>query len=349
MNQVRETRIQTICLMVLTAVAISAGLYFLKQVMIPFVLAAFLTLTISPVVRFFQTRCRMPRYLALLLVLICSLVFLGLLWWLVSISFTQLAGSVDRYQSNYQETLDKFCHYIGADSASVKSTISSLLNSDNMKIGTIMVSLMKSVMDIVSKGAIVLIFMMFMLAGSGQGKSAKSAGSEIMGQVTGSVQRYLGTKLFTSVTTGLLVGLTLWIIGVDLAVVFGLLVFILNFIPAIGGIVATILPIPLAVMSPEVSATGVVLAVIIPGSIQFAVGNIIEPKMLGKSLDLHPVTILLALIFWGFLWGIIGMLLATPITALLKMVLSRWELTAPLAELMAGNLSGVKKQEKKHG
>lgn len=345
MDQVREKRIQTVCLMILTTAAISAGLYFLRQVMIPFVLAVFLTLTVSPVVRFFQTRCRIPRYLALGVVLICGIVFLGLVWWLVSASCSQLLGSIDSYQSSYQETLDKFCGYLGVSSQSVKSTVSSIFNSDNLKIGQIMVTLMKSVMDIVSRGALVLIFMMFMLVGG----SAQSPGGDIMGHVKSSVQRYLGTKLFTSVTTGLLVGLTLWIIGVDLAVVFGLLAFMLNFIPTIGSIIATILPLPLAVMSPEVSPAGVVLALAIPTCIQFTIGNIIEPKILGKTLDLHPVTILLALIFWGFLWGVIGMILATPITAVLKAVLSRWELTAGLAEVMAGNISGVKKQETNNG
>jgi len=327
--------------MILTAAAVSAGLYFLREVMIPFVLAVFLTLTVSPVVRFFQFRCHVPRYLSLGIVLLCGVVFLGLMWWLVSASFSQLADQFGEYQNSYRDTLDKICRYMGINSETVKSAINSAFNSDDLKIGEIMVTIMRSVMDVVSKGVLVLIFMMFMLVGN----SGRVAGGndEIISQLTGSVQRYLGTKLFTSTTTGILVGLTLWFIGVDMAVVFGLLAFVLNFIPCIGSIIATILPIPLAVMSPGVSAAGVVLTVAVPTCIQFMIGNIIEPKLLGKSLNLHPVTVLLALIFWGFLWGVIGMLLATPITAVLRSSLAGWELTAPVAALMAGDISVLKK------
>ena len=88
-------------------------------------------------------------------------------------------------------------------------------------------------------------------------------------------------------------------------------------------------------MSPLVA----VLAILIPGIIQVTIGNGIEPKVMGDALDLHPVTILLALIFWGMLWGIPGMLLATPITAVMKILLSRLEYTRGLADLLAGRIN----------
>ena len=81
-----------------------------------------------------------------------------------------------------------------------------------------------------------------------------------------------------------------------------------------------------------------ILALAIPGALQFAVGSLIEPKIMGESLDLHPVVILLGLIFFGMIWGIVGMILATPIVAVTKIVLDRIDVTAPVGRLLAGKL-----------
>jgi AI-2 transport protein TqsA len=80
------------------------------------------------------------------------------------------------------------------------------------------------------------------------------------------------------------------------------------------------------------------MIVVLPGVVQFTVGSVVEPLVMGEGLDLHPVAILMALVFWGLLWGIVGMLLAAPITAVLRIVLGRVELTRPVAELLAGRL-----------
>jgi AI-2 transport protein TqsA len=97
----------------------------------------------------------------------------------------------------------------------------------------------------------------------------------------------------------------------------------------------------MVLISPEATLTTVALVLAIPGLIQFTIGNVVAPKVMGDTLDLHPVTILLALIFWGMLWGIPGALLATPITVIMKLMLARMELTAPLSNWMAGRFSAV--------
>ncbi|MHC4224754.1 MAG: AI-2E family transporter [Planctomycetota bacterium] len=106
--------------------------------------------------------------------------------------------------------------------------------------------------------------------------------------------------------------------------------------PNIGSVIATILPLPVILVSPELGATSKVVAVAGPAVINFVLGNLVEPKMMGTSVDLHPVTILLALVFWGMLWGIAGMLLAVPMTASLKILFEKLDLTRPVANLLAG-------------
>jgi AI-2 transport protein TqsA len=153
------------------------------------------------------------------------------------------------------------------------------------------------------------------------------------------IRQYVTTKVVLSVATGGLVWLSLHLIGMPLAGVFGLLAFLLNFIPSIGSIISTLLPIPVAVASFE-TVGPVVLVILIPGAIQMIIGNGIEPKLMGEGLNLHPVTVLLTLSFWGMLWGVMGMLLAVPMTAVIRIVLIQFETLRPVGDLLAGKLPG---------
>ena len=125
--------------------------------------------------------------------------------------------------------------------------------------------------------------------------------------------------------------------GLDLALVFGVMAFLLNFIPSIGSIIATLLPLPLAIVQFE-SFAMIAGDIAVPGTVQMVIGNGIEPKLMGEGLELHPVTVVLALVFWGLIWGPVGMLLATPITAVLRIVLARSQMTRAVAELLARRL-----------
>ena len=109
-------------------------------------------------------------------------------------------------------------------------------------------------------------------------------------------------------------------LDIHMATLFGLLAFVLNFIPNVGAVVATLLPLPILLVSKEVSLMKVILAVFLPTAVHLVIGSAVEPKILGDSLELHPITVMLCLIFWGLVWGIPGMLLAAPLTAALKII-----------------------------
>jgi AI-2 transport protein TqsA len=125
-----------------------------------------------------------------------------------------------------------------------------------------------------------------------------------------------------------------------MAWLFAFIVFLLSFIPSIGPIIATLLPLPVAVTQFHDPWT-IAAVILIPGAIHMVIGNIIEPKLMGRGLELHPVTVLLALAFWGLLWGVVGMVLAVPIVAMLRIVLSHFGTTRSLADLLAGHLPGT--------
>jgi AI-2 transport protein TqsA len=189
----------------------------------------------------------------------------------------------------------------------------------------------------------VVIFMIFILLGR---KSHRPSPTGLLGEIEQRVQRYTVQLIIMSVVTGVLVGGTLAVLHVEYAFLFGFLAFLLNFIPNIGSIIATLLPIPVVLLSPDLSITVKVLALALPAAIQFLLGNVVQPKIQGSMLELHPVAVLMALIFFGMIWGISGAFLAAPITAVIKIILERIPATRPLADLLAGNLDALNRPDK---
>ncbi|MBS0655641.1 MAG: AI-2E family transporter, partial [Verrucomicrobia bacterium] len=190
-----------------------------------------------------------------------------------------------------------------------------------------------NLVSIATNAILVVIFMTILLFGKPNGKRVES---HVWREGEDQIKKYIIQKFLISAITGALIGGFLALLGVDLPLVFGILVFLLNFIPSVGPIIATVLPLPVVLMSPQISGAAAVLAIAVPGAIQFIVGNVVEPQILGKSLQLHPIVVLLALIFWGMLWGVVGMFLAIPLCSVLKIILQNIELTKPLTHYFEG-------------
>ncbi len=332
----RENRIQTICLLTLTTIAIGVALFFLRPVLIPFVLAVFLVYCLAPAVDAQVKYLRFKRPLAVISTILLGSAALFLVWLLIWASVSQMSENAGDYERQFQELLKATADRLPLERFGIEATeLPELLQITRETTTGFLGRIVSAVMTVLSNGLLVIIFMIFLMAGS---SAVHPDPGSFRDQVEHRIKRYILTKVLVSGTTGILVGLTLWMLGVELAMVFGLLAFLLNFIPNIGSVVSTLLPMPVVLLSPELSAPAKLMAFIVPGFIQFMVGNIIEPKVMGESLDLHPVVVLLGLIFFGMIWGVIGMILATPIVAVLRIVLERMEETAPVARLLAGRL-----------
>ena len=206
------------------------------------------------------------------------------------------------------------------------------------RIFTILTNTVGVIFGLISGVLFILIFVVFLLAA----RNPYAEHSQIYKAVVHKIRRYLGTKVVISAVVGVLVWTSLSVIGLELAGVFGVMSFLLNFIPSIGAIIATLLPIPIA-MAQFQSPWPVILVIVVPGVLHNVLGNIVEPKLMGEGLDLHPVTILLALSFWGLLWGIVGMFLAAPITAAIRIVLLQFDTLRPIGNLLAGDFAKAEK------
>ena len=192
-------------------------------------------------------------------------------------------------------------------------------------------TLSQTFVSLVSTSVVVLIYVFFLLIGT-----PSISHSPTLSEIDRQIRSYLSLKTVISIFTGLVFGLALRMLGVPMAFTFGVLAFLLNFVPNVGPIVASLLPIPLIILDPEGSVGWMAATITVICTIQLISGNVVEPKIMGNSSDLHPVTILVGLMFWGMMWGVIGMFLATPIMAALKIILGRIPGTKSIADLMAG-------------
>ena len=328
--------LSTVSLLIIAGVAMAVALIYTRAVMVPFVLALLFTYLVSPLVDYMQTRLRMPRGASILVALLVVVGIMSLLVVLISVSARGLAESAPIYRERLARmaesvfsVLDRFGVDFGQDAI--------VEGLGQLPIFSMVRSTAGGVVSFLTSGFLVLVFSIFLLAG--RTPNAERIG--IYREIDTKIRRYIVVKVTTSAVTGILVGTLLGILGLDLAFVFGVLAFFLNFIPNVGSIIAVILPLPLAVVQFD-SWLHIGLILALPGSVQLTVGNLIEPKLMGEGLALHPVSILLALVFWGLIWGPVGMLLAAPIAAVIGIVLGRFETTRPISNLMAGRLPDVR-------
>jgi AI-2 transport protein TqsA len=321
-------------LMILATVAVAAGLFYTRAVMIPFVLAIFITTAVSPTVDFLVVRARFPGWLAIAIAVLLVLAILVLLGAALMVAVQTTIRTADEYSAQVAGLTQRMFARLHAHGFKVDETrVTTALQS---QLPGMITTAAGTVTSVVSDGLLVLFFVIFLLAG----RDPHQRQTGIYAEIEAAIRGYITTKTAISAVAGALVGGILWMMGLRMAFLFGLLAFLLNFIPNVGPIVASLLPIPIAFAQFE-NPWMVLPVVALPGTVHMTIGNFIEPKLMGRGLELHPAAVLLALAFLGLSWGVIGMVLAVPIAAALRIVLSRFKATRALGDLLAGHLQGA--------
>lgn len=152
-------------------------------------------------------------------------------------------------------------------------------------------------------------------------------------RIKDSVSRYIKVKTFVSLITGTLVGFICWLFGIDYAVLWGFLAFVLNYIPYIGSLIAIIPPLVLGIIAFN-SVPQVLFLFLCLEGVQLIMGNVIEPRWMGGSFSINTVSVLFGFVFWAFMWGTAGMLLAVPLTFMFKVILENMSDAAVIVRLM---------------
>ncbi|WP_231753126.1 AI-2E family transporter [Rosistilla carotiformis] len=353
---------QTVCLMALAVVAVTFSIYWLRPVLVPLVVALIVVSGVSPILTTLERRLGVNRLIAAGLTFVSGVGLMIAFGFSVWMSMVDLNANSEMYRVRVQEIVDwaelrveaigsrmeeEAALFLPTRELSVDATKSPEIVKANeppmrdasefvdafIRDGISIIS--QAFINLVSTCAIVMIYVFFLLIGT------PTVGDDwpMVREIDQQIRSYLGLKTIISIFTGLAFGIALRMFGVPMAFTFGVLAFLLNFVPNIGPLVASLLPIPLILLNPEGSIGWMASAIVVTCGIQGISGNLIEPKIMGNSSDLHPVTVLVALMFWGMMWGVIGMFLATPITAAMKILLQRIDSTRPLADLMAGRFS----------
>lgn len=328
-----------VCLVVMAVVAVGVALAHLGPVLVPFVMAVLITYCLKPLTELQVRHLRLPRVLATVHTILLGLVVLLVIGLVATANVTTMAANLGPYRDHLQEMLQRAAQSVPMEAFGLEMDLDTgVFYIPDHTTQWFLAAILEQATTLLANGALIFVFMLFLLIGTSKSPAQRA---EFLVAVEQRVQRYLLVLVALSVSTGVLVGLTLHLLGVPFAVLFGFLAFLLNFIPNIGSIVATLLPLPVILLEPDLAPHVRVLALLVPAGIQFVLGNIIAPRMQGSALRLHPVTILLAIMFFGMIWGIAGAFLATPILAVTKIAMERSPSTRPFAQMVAGDLHSL--------
>lgn len=268
-----------------------------------------------------HTNLQVPRWMAILMsMLFVMALFVGLFVLVADAMQSFEQNSLAAYEERLLELLNMFSKWLkrtfNVDGTHVMQQI-----KNEFQVLEITKSLVLILINAVGYTFVVMLFVLYMLfEGQTQPEPAGKQPS-VRRQIDDQIQRYLVTKTLISAVVGLLTYLVLGpLLQVQMAHLFGVVTFLMNFIPNVGAVVATLLPLPIVVLDENLTTISVLLAFLLPIAIHTVVGNIVEPIFFGQQMELHPIVVLLSLSFWFSIWGVPGAILSVPITAVMRIV-----------------------------
>ena len=312
-------------------VVIVAGMKAASALIVPFLIATFLALiTVRPML-WLQAQ-RVPPVLAALLIVLTIMATMIVVGVVVGRSLAAFTAALPGYQQQLQGLFDGALQFIAQYTNSEQSVerIRDLINP-GWAMG-LAATLLNAVRDIMTNTLLIVFTMIFILleASSFPTKITAAFGDRADSldrsrQFLDDLGRYLGIKTLVSIVTGLLVWLLTWWLGLDFPKLWGMLAFLLNYIPTLGSIIAAVPAVLLALVQLGVGeATATAIGFM---AINIAFGNFIEPRLMGYGVGISPLVIFVGLIFWGWVFGPVGMLLSVPLSMTLKLALENDERT----------------------
>ena len=334
---VRWSQVTRFAFLAACVVIVLAGVRAASSMIAPFLLAAFVAAVSLPVLDWLR-QLGARTGLAILAVVLLNAAVLSFFGWIMLESIldlrTQLPAYVERSQA-LEQAIRVRAQGLGLELG--PDYLATFVQPERLL--DMATRAARNVTSLLSVGLLILLYLVFMLAESVAfpdrwravfgGDSRGIAGTA---RALRQVQRYLAVKTAISLATGLCIGLGAWLLDVDFALLWGFSAFALNYIPSIGSIVAAVPAILVALLQFGPGRALALAAVYL--TVNFALGNVADPILVGRQLRLSPLIVLMSLVFWGFTLGLPGMFLAVPLTIALRIVMQETVTLRPWATLM---------------
>lgn len=341
MDRIRSLNV---LLLIIAIIVVGVALELTQPVLTLFLVALMLAYLIDPVLVVMRKHLTIPLWAAVPLTGILSLTVLSGIGLIIFVSLVEFTRDFDSYQPRVAQTLEDGMALVSRVTG-VEMSFDPLEELRNLLLSSLdrLATAAQSVLRGVTSFVMVFFFALLFLSAKhhmalrvddafGQGRSAVP---DILRDIDRSLRRFIGVKTLISLAVGTATTLILLAFGVRFAVVWGLLTFLLNFIPTVGSITA-VAAISLFAFTQFGATVTPIAAIACVVAAQVATGSVLEPKLLGDALNLSLLVVFVFLFFWGWLWGPVGALLAVPMTAALRIVLANIPATAKYTRLMEG-------------
>ena len=318
-------------------IIIFAGAIYAKSIITPFLLALFISIICAQPISWIEKK-GIPRWLAIIIVILGLIVLFSGFTFLIGGTLSSFSGNLSKYESTLTTISNSFIQFLNDKGLKIpKDQITNLVQP--AKILEFTASALNGLFNMMGNTFLIFLIILFILTEFGsftvKAKAIMSESDKSISYfsfILQNIRHYLGIKTLLCLAIGVLIYLALLIIGVDYPLLWALIAGLMNYIPNIGSIIATIPTILFALV--QLGLGGALWTLGASMLIHNVLGNIIEPRIMGKGLGLSTLVVFLSLLFWGFILGMVGMFLSVPITMTIKIMLEQNEKTKWLAILL---------------
>ncbi len=318
-------------------VVVAAGIQAAAQIMVPFLLSVFIAFSCAPLLAWLQRR-GLPTVVAVILIMIVISTGVFVIISFVGSSISEFTRRLPGYQTLLVEKFSAYLQWFDKFGLNISEEVV-LEYFDPRAVMRLAANALLRLRGLLTNTFFILLTVVFILleASSFPQKLATASGRPAgadskFEEIAAKIKRYLAIKSVTSLGTGALMALLLWVLEVDFPVLWGLLAFLFNYVPAIGPVIAAVPALLLAVV--QLDFLGVVLVALSYTVVNIAIGSIIEPRLFGREIGLSTLVVFLSLVFWGYILGPVGMLFSVPLTMIVKIAMEGREETRWLAILL---------------
>lgn len=343
----QNNKIGTFFIVTASVIIVLAGMKLASTIVVPFLLSLFIAIVLSPSFNYFNKK-GIPSGISLGIVVSFLIIFFTFVAKLLGSSVVEFNANLGFYEQQLSGQFHQLVQI--ATKFGIEIPEDDFMNIFNPKvIMGFATSIIQSMGSLLTDGFVILLTVIFMLLESNNfvskishinSKNDSSTVSNIQ-IILGQIKEYMVLKALISLLTGFIIWIGLIFIGTDYPFLWAVLAFMFNFIPNIGSIIAAVPAVLLTFVGLDVFSALMVSVLYI--LVNIVVGSIIEPKLMGKGLGLSTLVVFLSLLFWGWLLGVVGMLLSIPLTIMAKIILNANEDTKWIATLL-GSDDGLKQR-----